>query len=273
MAAPHLFRTDAVVLRRHDLGEADRIITLYSEQLGKVRAVAKGVRRPTSRLGGHLELFTHCRLMLARGRNLDIITQVETVEPFLGLREDLWRAGLAYYVAELVDRLTEDRTENAALFRLMVTTLHRLADERRASLALNHFELQALCLLGYRPELYVCVSCRQPLQPVENAFSAASGGALCPTCRRTDASATSISPNSLKVLRLHVADDWPTITRLRLEPSLSGEIEAAIRAYGQYVAETRLKSADFVSSLRREGITEGVISTGRSREGEKAAGV
>jgi DNA repair protein RecO (recombination protein O) len=255
VAPPHVVRTEAVVLRRHDLGEADRIITLYTSHAGKVRAVAKGVRRPTSRLGGHLELFTHSRLMLARGRNLDLITQVETVDPFIGLREDLWRAGLAYYVAELVDRLTEDRAENQALFQLLVTTLGRIATERRASLALNHFELQMLSLLGYRPELRVCVGCRKPLEPIDNSFSLSSGGVLCPECSNLDPMARRLSANALKVLRLHLADDWTTANRLRIDATLADELEQTIRAYGQFIAETQLKSADFVATLRRDGIS------------------
>ncbi len=254
VAPPHLVRTDAVVLRRHDLGETDRIITLYTSLRGKVRAVAKGIRRPTSRLAGHLELFTHCRLMLARGRNLDVITQVETLESFVGLREDLWRTGLAYYAAELVDCLTEDHAENQALFDLLVRSLGRLAMSPRPAEALHHFQLQALGLLGYRPELQVCVHCRQPLQPVENAFSPASGGVLDPACRATDPSARPLSPNALKVLRLYLADDWATTSRLRLPRSLVDELEQTIRSYVQFIAETQLKSASFVATLRREGL-------------------
>lgn len=254
MAAPHLVRAEAVVLRRHDLGETDRIVTLYTSHAGKVRAVAKGIRRPTSRLGGHLELFTHSQVMLARGRNLDVITQVETIDSFVGLREDLWRAGLAYYAAELVDRLTEDRSENEGLFTLLVTGLRRIATSPRPDDALHHFELQALGSLGYRPELQVCVRCRRPLAPVENAFGPTSGGVLCPDCRLSDPQARSLSANALKVLRLFLAGDWALTTRLHLDPKLANEVEQTIRAYVQVIADGQLKSAGFVTSLRNEGV-------------------
>src|SRR5579875_2374665 len=127
VAAPRLIRTEGVVLRRHDLGEVDRIVTLYTAHHGKLRAVAKGIRRPTSKLGGHLELFTHSQILLARGRNLDVITQVDTLDPFIGLRENLWRASQAYCAAELIDRLTEDHAENQPLFRLLISTFERVA--------------------------------------------------------------------------------------------------------------------------------------------------
>jgi DNA repair protein RecO (recombination protein O) len=118
-----LYRTDAVVLRRHDIGEADRVLTLYSPRLGKLRAVAKGARRSKSRLGGHVELFTHVNVLVARGRNLDIITQAETVRPFPHIRDDLWKAAYGCYVVELVDRFTEEQLENQPVFELLLEAL------------------------------------------------------------------------------------------------------------------------------------------------------
>src|SRR5438045_4093476 len=108
---PRVYRCEAVVLRQRRLGEADRILTLYTPQLGKVEAVAKGVRKQTSRKAGHLEPLTLSSLLIASGRNLDIITQAETVESFLPLREDLTRLSRGMYVAELVDRFSESRSE------------------------------------------------------------------------------------------------------------------------------------------------------------------
>ncbi|MGH2457736.1 MAG: DNA repair protein RecO, partial [Chloroflexota bacterium] len=263
VAGPHLLRTEAVVLRRHDLGEADRIITLFTAHFGKLRAVAKGVRRPTSKLGGHLELFTRSQILLARGRNLDIITQVETIESFLGLREDLWRAGQAYYAAELLDRLTEDHAENQALFALLVATLDRVANARRPDQAVRLFEVQALDLLGYRPEITRCVKCREPLEPDRTSFSVSDGGALCHACRSSSPSSRVLSPNALKVLRRYQSGDWPTVSRLRLGDELGEELERLLRDYTQYVAETQLKSAAFVTMLRQQGIVTASASLDR----------
>jgi DNA repair protein RecO (recombination protein O) len=250
-----LIRTEAVVLRRHDFGEADRLLTLYTARSGKLRAIAKGVRRPTSRLGGHLELFTHSNLLIARGRNLDIVTQVESIDGFTSLREDLWRTGLAYYVSELVDCLTEEHSENPLLFTSLVNALTRISEGIRPLDALHHFELQALSQLGFRPELRVCVRCRQGLQPVSNAFSLSAGGILCGACRASDPLCRTISANALKVLRLCLDDDWSTTSRLRLDTKLSDEVEHLLNAYTQFIAETQLKSAGFVASLRRDGMT------------------
>ncbi len=116
MRHPRATRADAIVLRRLDYGEADRLITLYTIQQGKVRAIAKGVRRITSRMAGHLDLLTYSSVLLVKGRNLDLITQGQTIEGFSGLRGDVWRTTYACYLAELVDRFTEDGVPHAALF-------------------------------------------------------------------------------------------------------------------------------------------------------------
>jgi DNA repair protein RecO (recombination protein O) len=240
------------VLRRHDFGEADRIITLYTENLGKVRAIAKGVRRPTSRLGGHLELFSRIQIMLARGRNLETVTQVDTIDPFVGIRDDLWRTSLAYYVAELLDRLTEEHSENRVLFRAAVSAFGRIATSDRPSEALHHFEVHALDVLGFRPELKVCVRCRQSLRPEGNAFSAVSGGILCADCRGVDPVAPDISANAIRMLRLYLADDWSTTSRLRIDAVLADEVASILRAYTYSVAESTLKSDRFIQELRRD---------------------
>ena len=113
-----LYRVQAIVLKRTDYGEADRLLTLFTPDLGKMRAIAKGVRKPSSRKSGHVELFTHSALLLAKGRHLDIVTQADTIDAFMPLRENLERVGYAYYLAELVDRFSEEGTENRALFDL-----------------------------------------------------------------------------------------------------------------------------------------------------------
>src|SRR5438876_10127095 len=115
MARQRLYRTPAVVLKRMDLGEADRILTFYSRDIGKLRAVAKGIRRSTSRSAGHLEPFTLTDVLFAVGRELDVVSQADTLEAFRQVREDLVLASHAYYLAEVVAMLTEARMENRAV--------------------------------------------------------------------------------------------------------------------------------------------------------------
>src|SRR5512137_1244562 len=104
-----VYHTEGIVLRHSDFGEADRLLSVFTPHLGKVRLLAKGIRKPASRKAGHLELFTRTQLLIARGRNLDIVTQAQTLEPYLTLRQDLWRMSHAYYVGELVDSFGEEQ--------------------------------------------------------------------------------------------------------------------------------------------------------------------
>ncbi len=121
-----LYKTEAIVLDRRDFGEADRLLTLFTPGLGKVRAIAKGARRTTSRLSGHIELFTHTYLFLASGRNLDIVTQSQLIHSHERLREDLWRAALGLHVVELANHFSEERLENPGLWRALLEALRRL---------------------------------------------------------------------------------------------------------------------------------------------------
>src|SRR5690349_18240594 len=115
----HVYRTEGIVLRRHDLGETDRILTLYTRDRCKVRAVAKGVRKPTSRKAGHVELFVRADMLLAEGRTLDVLTQVELIDPYLPLRDDLMRASYAAHLVELVDAFTEEADESRPMYQLL----------------------------------------------------------------------------------------------------------------------------------------------------------
>ncbi|HUX88056.1 MAG TPA: DNA repair protein RecO, partial [Chloroflexota bacterium] len=173
----------------------------------------------------------------------------------IGLREDLWRTGLAYYVAELVDRLTEDRSENRTLFDLLVASLDRIATARRPDQAVRLFEFQAIGVLGFRPELRDCVHCRNTLEPVGNVFSNLHGGILCRTCRSADPLSLPLSTNGLKVLRLYQDGNWNLVSRLHFTPELTNELEQISSGYASYVADSQLKSASFVAALRRDGLS------------------
>jgi len=121
-----LYRLGALVLKRRDLGEADRLLTIFTSDRGKLTILAKGVRKPASRKAGHIEPFTYVDLLVAKGRNLDVLTQAETIDPHRQLREDLWRSTWAYYVAELADVFTQDADPNQPLFDLLRETFDRL---------------------------------------------------------------------------------------------------------------------------------------------------
>ncbi len=252
MAASHLFSTEAVVLKRSDFGEADRIITLYTPHLGKMRAIAKGVRRTTSRLGGHVELFIHSNMLIAKGRNLDIITQSENIHSFARLRDDLWRTSYAYYAGEMLDQFTEDGLENFPAWELLLKTFERIAESRDPELAVRFFEVHLLGHLGYRPQLHNCVHCHAQVGPTGNFFAAASGGVLCLECGQSDPGARGMTSNGFKMLRLLQSGDYTMASRVRLDQGLRRELRGVMRGYIEYILERALKSASFLDILHEE---------------------
>jgi DNA repair protein RecO (recombination protein O) len=252
MRRVRLYQTDAIVLRRHNFGEADRILTLYSREHGKLRAVAKGVRRPQSRLAGHVELFSLTHFQLALGRDLDVVTQAEAREPFRRVRADLERTCEAYYALELVDRLTPERLENRALFELLCALLHGLDAPRPSPLARSWFAVHALAALGYRPQLTTCVACAAPIVPGPNYFAPLAGGVLCPTCGPQEPAARAIPVDVLKVLRYLQRSPALGQVRLAVAPALRGAVESALRAYIEPLVERQLPTEAFLDRLRRD---------------------
>ena len=252
MPKPRNYQTEAIIIRKIKLGEADRILTLYTPHLGKIRAVAKGVRRPRSKLAGHLELLTHSQVSLARGRNLDTITGSQTINSFLPLKSDLKLTSYGLYATELVDQFTAEHIENYPLFQLLLETMHCLCQVGDNELALRYFELHLLKEVGYRPQLQQCVSCCQPLEPITNSFCPSAGGMLCPSCSQGQPLTYPVSVNALKVLRLLQSSDYSTVVKLKMTPELSHQLEGVMRDYLKYLLEREIKSAAWLDTLRSE---------------------
>jgi len=245
-----LYRTDSVVLRRQDLGEADRIVTIFTPGYGKLRAVAKGVRKPGSRKAGHLEPLARSNLLLAKGRELDIITQAETIDAYPTLRQDLDRLGQAAYVVELVDRFGVEESESQALFHLTTNTLERLDQDNETAAPLRYFQVRLLDLSGYRPELHRCVNCSDEAQPQDQFFSADEGGLLCPNCGPKNLYARPLSLGALKVLRHYQRHGYEEAARPQISGSVALEVEALMESYLNHLVERELHVPTFVRQVR-----------------------
>jgi DNA repair protein RecO (recombination protein O) len=252
MTRPRSYQTEAVIIKKTKLGEADSILTLYTLDIGKTQAVARGVRRPKSKLAGHLELLTHSLVSFARGRNLDTIAGSQTINSFLALKSNLELASYALYALELVNQFTADHIENHPLFQLIVNALQQLEQSSDPELVLRHFELHLLDEVGYRPQLQHCVSCHRSLQPVINRFSPSMGGVLCTDCAVSHPYARSLSLNALKVLRLMQGSEHSVLNRLRLDAGLQQELETVMRGYIRYLLERDVKSTAWLDSLREQ---------------------
>lgn len=252
MTEQRSFRVEAVVLRHANWGEADRILTLYTRERGKVRAIAKGARRIKSRKAGHLEPFTHVTLQLAKGRDLFIITQAETLEAYLPIHENLDKTSQAAYLAELLDRFTyEDESENHTIFHLLTETLDRIENEDDPWLAIRYYEVHLLDLLGYRPHLFECANCGEKIKAVDQFFSPAAGGVLCPRCGAGLPGAWPVPVGTLKYLRHFQRSDYPSAKNAHPGLEVQNEVEALLQGYVTFLLERSLNSPEFIRQIKK----------------------
>jgi DNA repair protein RecO (recombination protein O) len=246
------FRTDAVILRRQDFGEADRLLVLLTPEHGKFRAIAKGTRKPVARKTGHVEPFALVDMLIARGRELYIVTQAETKETFLPLRENLVRATYANHFVELVDRFTVEQDASRAEFDLLVKALGWLCTEVDPRLIARYYEMRLLRLAGYAPSLHQCCVGQEELEPQDQFFSPADGGVICPDHHAGMDRGTPISLMALKILRYLQTRSWEAVNVLQISTPLHLELERLMLVYITFLLEQRLQSADFLKRLRRE---------------------
>ncbi|MGE5590950.1 MAG: DNA repair protein RecO [Bacillota bacterium] len=245
-----LYKPEALVLRVRDFGEADKILTLLCREEGKVQAVAKGARRPRNRLAGVSQPFTHCRLLLFRGRSLDTVSQAELIDSFGGLQADLVPMAYASYMAELADELIRDTDPHPGAFLLLLASQHLLAAGASPEPVVHSFELRLLGELGYRPSLEACVHCGGPLSGLRVRFSPNAGGALCTNCLGEDESGTVISRGTVEAMRHLLTADLTRVHLLHTEPDMAREMTEALRFYIAYRLDRRLKSLDFLDLVR-----------------------
>lgn len=246
-------RAEAIVLRHSDYGEADRLLTLYTREQGKVRAVAKGARKIASRKAGHLEPFTHVKLQLAKGRDLLIVTQAETINVFMQLRDDLTLTGYAAYVIELLDRFVPDEeTANPSLFRLLTETLSRLAENPYPWLAVRFYEMRLLDFLGFRPQLFECANCKKEIKAEDQYFSPSLGGAVCPRCGQGLPGLWPISVEALKYLRHFQRSSFREASRANPDEKTQKEIESVMQGYFTYLLERELNTPGFIKRVKTQ---------------------
>lgn len=247
------FRTEGIILRRLDFGEADRILTVFTPQHGKLSVIAKGARKLTSTKTGHVELFTRADMLIHRGRDLSILTQVEMIAPYLPIREDLQRGAYANYAMELLDRFTSDGEEDQrALFALVTDTLERLCEDDDPRLVVRYYEMQLLDLVGFRPELNECVISREAIIAQNQFFSYAEGGVVQPNAVLQGTQLVPISVQTLKMLRHMQRSPYTHVKSLKVTRPLHDDIERILLGYITHLLEYKLQSVDFIRRIRQK---------------------
>ena len=256
MAPPRSYHCEALTLKNTPLGEADLLVTLFTREHGKLRAVAKGARRSNSKLVGHLEPLTQVSLTMAHGRNLDYVSQAQVIGNFNPLKNDLKAITKGFYVAELVDGFGAEANPNQPLYHLAVETLHSIGNDPESDLYLRFFELHLLRVSGFRPELYRCVECRRDLAQGNHRFSPNVGGTLCMDCHPTEAHIRPLSLRALKVLRLLDRSQPTEIPSLHMSDTLAQELQSLLGVTIEYWLDKHIRSNSFLQQLQRESKPE-----------------
>ena len=252
MSDPREYETEAIVIRKTKLGEADSILTFFTPRLGKIQGFARSLRKPKSKMAGHLELLTHSNVSFTRGHNIDTIVGAQTINSFLPVKDDLWLMSCGLYISELVNQFTAEHQEHYEVFQLVIETLERLPKAENKDLLLRYFELHLLENAGYRPQLRECVACHKQLEPQTNYFNHLGGGTLCPDCAATRPMVYALSVNAQKVLRLLQGYDYSAVGRLKINNELSRELEGCISGYLKHLLEKDIKAAAWLDTLREQ---------------------
>ena len=247
-----VYSAEAVVLRKVDYGEADRILTLFTRERGKLPAIAKAVRRAKSRMSGQLDVFSHGQMLLAEGRRMDVVTQFQRITRSDGLAADLPRGAAAAVVVEIADKVLEERHPQPELFEVVISSLDHLSDPSvSARLELCDFLMRVLGELGYTPALIDCARCGKPIGGSGLGFSPIAGGVICGACNASELPSPTISARSVKVLRVCAAGDRDLFFRLRLDEDDLAALEGALEAQLEHHLDRQLKSIDFARRVRR----------------------
>lgn len=243
-----LYRAEGLVLKTKPLGEADKLVTIFTREEGKVAATARGSRRPRSRLLALTQPFVHARYLLFSGRTLDTLSQGEIIDSFQSIRDDLDQLAYASYYCESVDQLIGENDVNQDLFLLLLLVLDLLGKGVDKELLSRYFELKLVSFLGYQPNLDACVLCgKDPAAVSQVYFDPQGGGVICSACGQRS---LVLSPAALQIASQLLAGGPELLTRLRVRGSDMAALRKTMRAYIDQYLHHPLRSLAFLESWR-----------------------
>lgn len=245
-----LVKTRGIVIRETGLGEADKIITLLTDNLGKVQAVAHGSRKSKSKLLSSTQIFGYCEYVLYKGKSLYTISQAEVKESFQGLLYDLYTLTYSSYIVELVDTLTQDSESNIELFMLLLKTLYLMTDTNiDRELLTRVFELKSMSLSGFMPNFSECMICRN--KDVSGLrFSSRLGGIICGRCSENDKQSISMDISTGNIMRYLIGVEIEKVRNIKVSKENRNEMKKIMKNYIKYYLEKDFKSLEFLDDIR-----------------------
>lgn len=242
------YTSSAIVLRRIDLGEKDRILTIYSREHGKLSAVAKGAKRPGSKLAGASEPFTYSKMFLATGRELDVLTQAEIRESFPGVKSDIDAVAHAVYVLELVNNFVDERQPNPDIFDTLLSAMYVLESGADPELTTRFFEIHLLDELGYSPQFDACLRCGGKVTD-RLGFSPALGGIVCESCGPVPPDTIWVPPAIVSYVTALRNTKPQKIKDMKFPRGARRDLANILKWHIRYRLEHDLKSTQFIDSI------------------------
>jgi len=246
-----LYTTEGIVLKTQNIGEADRICTIYSPSKGKARAVARGARRPRSRFVSSTQMFAYGDFQIFSGKSLDSISQVQLKEAFPRLHDDIVRLAYASYVAELIDQMVEEGDGDQTIFDMLLVYMRVLSETSDPQLVTFAFEIKFATILGYRPRLESCSECGRKDIAGEVFFSPEAGGLICNECAVGTLGLSQVSRGAVRLLEALLMTEFAKIERIKGNSGIRREIERLIRRHLGFRLNRRLKSLDFLEAVTK----------------------
>jgi DNA repair protein RecO (recombination protein O) len=246
-----LYITEGIVLKTQNIGEADRICTIYSPSKGKARAVARGARRPRSRFVSSTQMFAYGDFQIFTGKSLDGISQVELKESFPRLHDDLVKLANASYVAELVGEMTEEGDGDRTIFDMLLAYMRVLSETADPQLVTVAFEIKFATVLGYRPRLESCQECGSETFGREVFFSPEAGAVICSRCSKGSSGNMRVSWGAVRLLEALLMTEFVKIERIKANYGIRREIERIIRAHLGFRLNRRLRSLEFLEAVTK----------------------
>jgi DNA repair protein RecO (recombination protein O) len=244
-----LLKTNGIVLKTMDYGEGNKILTVFSKEMGKMGLMARGARKTKSRNGAVSQPFILAHFILHQGTGLGTLQQGEIIHSYPKIRQDLYRTAYATYALELTDKLTEDRQRNPVLYDLLITILNYIEAGKDPEILLRIFEMKVLSMIGNKPVMNACLSCKKGLSPWY--FSVKEGGLLCHGCRHIDHYAIPLLEGVPRLLYVLQEIDLANLGQIKVKDTTKSQLQKIMYMFMDEYVGIRLKSRRFLEQLAK----------------------
>lgn len=247
------FRIKGIIIKKQDVREADRIFTIFTDNLGKIQAYGRGTGKINSKLGGHLDLFSAVDLLVAAGKGMPTITYAKNLENFKNIKSNLAKAGIAFYAGELLDKFVLNDYKDTRIFKLLyyffdTLNVSHIEELVQIRILFWSFELKLLKLLGFLPELKICIKCKEKVQNEINYFDLLSGGIICSGCKG-DNQEYQIKNKTIDILNKLNNREFNVLPEMKINNHDALRVKEVIDQYVIFLLEKKLKSPEFIEKI------------------------